>query len=189
VMAACLAAYTNGITLNTIRLALKTFIPSVETTPGRLNMFDFNDFKVMLDYAHNPHGLRALGKFVRSFDVSRRIGVIAGVGDRRDEDIIAVGEEAARIFDEVIIRLDEDLRGRTEEELIELLRRGVQNIDRNKPIAYTRTECEGTEYAIDHATPNSLIVILVDNVQKIQEHIKNCLKTKQLQVSSLKQAI
>ncbi|HEY0068170.1 MAG TPA: cyanophycin synthetase [Flavisolibacter sp.] len=189
VMAACLAAYTNGITLNTIRLALKTFIPSVETTPGRLNMFDFNDFKVMLDYAHNPHGLRALGKFVRSFDVSRRIGVITGVGDRRDEDIIAVGEEAARIFDEVIIRLDEDLRGRTEEELIELLRKGVQNIDRNKPIAYTRTECEGTEYAIDHATPNSLIVILVDNVQKIQEHIKNCLKTKQLQVSSLKQAI
>jgi cyanophycin synthetase len=189
VMAACLAAYTNGITLNTIRLALKTFIPSVETTPGRLNMFDFNDFKVMLDYAHNPHGLRALGKFVRSFDVSRRIGVITGVGDRRDEDIIAVGEEAARIFDEVIIRLDEDLRGRTEEELIELLRRGVQNIDKNKPIAYTRTECEGTEYAIDHATPNSLIVILVDNVQKIQEHIKNCLKTKQLQVSSLKQAI
>jgi cyanophycin synthetase len=189
VMAACLAAYTNGITLNTIRLALKTFIPSVETTPGRLNIFDFNEFKVMLDYAHNPHGLRALGKFVRSFDVSRRIGVITGVGDRRDEDIIAVGEEAARIFDEVIIRLDEDLRGRTEEGLIELLRRGVHNIDRNKPIAYTRTECEGTQYAIDRATPNSLIVILVDNVQKIQEHIKNCLKTKQLQVTSLKQAI
>lgn len=189
VMAACLAAYTNGITLNTIRLALKTFIPSVETTPGRLNIFDFDGFKVMLDYAHNPHGLRALGKFVRSFEVSRRIGVITGVGDRRDEDIIAVGEEAARIFDEVIIRLDEDLRGRTEEELIELLRRGVQNIDRNKPIAYTRTECEGTEYAIDRATPNSLIVILVDNVQKIQEHIKNCLKTKQLKLSSLKQAI
>lgn len=189
VMAACLAAYTNGIALNTIRLALKTFIPSVETTPGRLNMFEFNDFKVILDYAHNPHGLRALGKFVRSFDADRRIGVITGVGDRRNEDIIAVGEEAARIFDEVIIRLDEDLRGRSEEELIELLRTGVQNVDRDKPIAYTRTECEGTEYALQRATPGCLIVILVDNVQKIQEHIKNCLQPRKMQELALQETV
>jgi cyanophycin synthetase len=188
VMAACLAAYTNGITLNTIRLALKTFVPSVETTPGRLNMFDFDEFKVMLDYAHNPHGLRALGKFIRSFDVTRKIGVITGVGDRRDEDIIAVGEEAAKIFDEVIIRMDEDLRGRTEEEMIELLRKGVLNVDKNKPIAYTRTECEGTEYAIDHAPAGSLVVVLVDDVRKIQDHIKNCLEKRLRERQSLRQA-
>jgi cyanophycin synthetase len=175
VMAACLAAYTNGITVNTIRLALKSFIPSVETTPGRLNMFEFDEFKVMLDYAHNPHGLRALGKFIKSFDVTSRTGVITGVGDRRDEDIIAVGEEAARIFDEIVIRLDDDLRGRNADELVALLTKGIQNIDASKPIAFTHTECEGTEYAIRHAKKGSLIVILVDDVQKIQDHIKNCL--------------
>jgi cyanophycin synthetase len=189
-MAASLAAYTNGIKLNTIRLALKTFIPSVETTPGRLNIFEFPDFKVVLDYAHNPHGIRALGKFIKKFEEMPKIGVITGVGDRRDEDIIAVGEEAARIFDEVIIRLDEDLRGRSEEDLVALLSKGVHNINPNIPIAFARTECEGTEYAIERAQPGSLIVVLVDNVQKIQDHIKNCLKTKLMQVQDgMRQAI
>jgi cyanophycin synthetase len=171
VLAACLAAYTNRIKLSTIRKALRSFIPSPETTPGRINIYDFQDFQVIVDYAHNPHGVKALGKFIKTFDASVKVGVITGVGDRRDEDIIALGEEAAKVFDEIIIRHDDDLRGRTPEEMDRLLTTGVHRVDRNKPISYYWCECDAVIRAMQNVKPQSLIVVLIDNIKKVTECI------------------
>jgi cyanophycin synthetase len=168
-LAAMLAAYTNNIRLSTIRKALQTFIPSSETTPGRANIFELNDCRVMLDYAHNPHGIKALGRFINSFDLNPKIGVITGVGDRRDEDIIALAEEAARIFDEIIIRHDEDLRGRTHEEMDQLLTTGIRKIDPAKPLQFIWGECDAVEYAILHRKPGSLIVVLVEDYRAVTQ--------------------
>ncbi|HEU4470982.1 MAG TPA: cyanophycin synthetase [Flavisolibacter sp.] len=177
VLSACLAAYTSGIKLSTIRQSIRSFVPSSETTPGRINMFSFEDFTVMLDYAHNAHGLRALGKFIKTFDASTRIGVITGVGDRRDQDIMAIGEEAARVFDEIIIRHDEDLRGRTVEEVETLITKGIVRVNPDIPITYSLPECESVHYAIEHARPEALIVILTDNIKAVtdcvREHQRN----------------
>lgn len=170
-MAAALAAYTNRIKLSTIRQALRSFTPSHETTPGRMNVFEFGDFNVILDYAHNPHGVRAMGGFINSFEARTRVGIITGVGDRRDEDIIALGEEAARIFDEIIIRHDEDMRGRTIEEVEDLITRGVVNVNPDIPITYSMAECEAVSHAIDHAVPNSVIVVFTENIAKVTECI------------------
>src|ERR1035437_957759 len=103
VLAAILATYVQDFKTEDIRQALQTFVPSPALTPGRMNMFHFHNFSVMIDYAHNTHGLMALGKFVKTVDASVKVGIIAGVGDRRDEDIISLGEAAANIFDEIII--------------------------------------------------------------------------------------
>lgn len=172
-LAASLAAYTNGISLNVIQQALKTFVPSVETTPGRLNIFEFTNFKLLLDYAHNPHGVKALGRFVNSFEDARKVGVITGVGDRRDEDIIALGEEAARIFDEIVIRHDEDLRGRAAQEIDTLLTTGIKNINPNIPIVYHTNECKAVEFAISRARPGDLVVVLIDDVSDAVSCIKH----------------
>ena len=169
VLAATLAAYTNRIKLNTIREVLRNFVPSYETTPGRLNVFDFGDFNVVLDYAHNPHAVKAIGKFVNSFNAKTRIGIITGVGDRRDEDIIALGEESARIFDQIIIRHDDDMRGRTIEEVENLVTKGIVNINPAIPITYSMAECEAVEYAISHAVHDSIIVVLTENIKKVTE--------------------
>jgi cyanophycin synthetase len=170
-LAACLAAYTNRIKLNTIREVLRTFTPSHETTPGRVNVFDFGDFTIVADYAHNPHAVKAMGKFINSFGAKRKVGIITGVGDRRDEDIIALGEESARIFDEVIIRHDDDMRGRSVEEVENLLTIGLVKVKAGIPIIYSMAECEAVDYAIDHATPNSLIVVLTEKIKKVTECI------------------
>lgn len=164
-LAASLAAYTTKIKLGTIREALRSFVPSKDSTPGRINIYEFNDFTVLLDYAHNPHGVRALGKFVKTFEATTRIGIITGVGDRRNEDIIALGEEAAKIFDEIIIRYDDDMRGRTREELDSLLVAGIRRVNFNTPIAYFGHECEAVEKALQLRKPGSLIVMLIDKVQ------------------------
>ena len=171
-MAASLAAYTTGINMSTIRQALRTFVPSSETTPGRLNIFEFNDFSVMVDYAHNPHGVRALGKFIKSFDAPVKVGIVTGVGDRRDEDIIALGEEAARIFDEIIIRHDKDMRGRTVEEVEDLVTKGIVKVNPAIPITYSLAECESVAYALEHAHENSLIVVLTDDIASVS----NCVR-------------
>lgn len=170
-LAASLAAYTQKIRLGTIRDALRQFVPSKESTPGRFNIFEFSDATVLLDYAHNPHGVRALGGFAKSFDASARIGVITGVGDRRDEDIVALGEEAAKIFDEIIIRHDEDMRGRTYEELIGLLTTGIHRVDAGIPISCFGQECEAVEKALQERKPKSLIVVLSDNIQGVTDCI------------------
>jgi cyanophycin synthetase len=171
VLAATLAAYTNRIKLNTIREVLKTFVPSHETTPGRLNVFDFGDFNVIVDYAHNPHAVKAVGKFINAFNAKTKVGIVTGVGDRRDEDIIALGEESARIFHEIIIRHDDDMRGRTIEEVENLITRGIVNVNPDIPITYSLAECEAVDYAIEHAVPGSAIVVLTDNIKKVTECI------------------
>lgn len=188
-LAAALAAYTTKIKLGTIREALRSFVPSKESTPGRINIFEFNDFTVLMDYAHNPHGVRALGKFVKTFDATTKIGVITGVGDRRDEDITAMGEEAAKVFNEIIIRHDDDMRGRTYEELDRLLTTGIRRVNPHIPIAYFGNECDAVERALQLRKPKSLIVVLIDNVQAVTECIMRYQKMDQQEFMSIKRAV
>jgi cyanophycin synthetase len=188
VLAASLAAYTNNIKISTIRKALQTFLPGNENTPGRMNIFDFNDCSVILDYAHNPHGVRALGRFIKTVNAKTKVGIITGVGDRRDEDIITLAEEAARIFDEIIIRHDKDLRGRTHEEMDRLLTTGIRRVDASKPVSYCWCECAAVENAISNRKPQSLIVVLIEDFASVQACVKRCQEQEQLGMVSFKKA-
>ncbi len=113
ILPAVLAANVRGIGIEDMKIALETFIPSATQTPGRLNLFQFENFSILLDYAHNPAGMRALQQFTDSFDATEKIGIIAGVGDRREEDTNELGSIAAEMFDEIIIRQDKNLRGKS----------------------------------------------------------------------------
>jgi cyanophycin synthetase len=176
VLAASLAAYTSKINLNSIAQTLRTFVPSSETTPGRMNVFRFSNFTAISDYAHNPHALQALGQVVLSFPATVRTGILAGVGDRREEDIIEFSEEAARIFDRIIIRQDKDLRGRTAEEINRIVLKGIHNIDPRKPVQFIADESEAVDHAIQHAIANSLIVFLSDKVEEVADRLNYYLR-------------
>jgi cyanophycin synthetase len=172
VLAATLAAYVQDFKTEDIRQALQTFTPSPALTPGRMNMFHFRNYSVMIDYAHNTHGLNAIGKFLKSVEATAKVGIIAGVGDRRDEDIISLGVAAGNIFDEIIIRQDKHLRGRTEEEIIALMTQGIHQVDPNKKITVIKKESLAIEYAINNAIKDSFIVITSDVVPDALEQIK-----------------
>ncbi len=172
VLAATLAAYVQDFKTEDIRQALQTFVPSPAQTPGRMNMFHFRNFSVMLDYAHNTHGFKALGKFLASVEASVKVGIIAGVGDRRDEDIVSLGEAAANIFDEIIIRQDKHLRGRTEEDIIALMTKGIHSVDPNKKISVIKKEPEAIDYAMQNARKDSFIVITSDVIPDALEQVK-----------------
>jgi cyanophycin synthetase len=168
---AVLAGFLRGFKVEDIRLALETFIPSPTQTPGRMNMFQFKNFTVMVDYAHNPAGFQAIARFLDKIDSKPKVGIIAGVGDRRDEDIIQLGSIASQMFDEVIIRQDKNLRGRSEKEIIDLMREGIHSEDANKKIKVIPSEHEAIEYAIKNAKKGSFIVICSDVVPDALDQI------------------
>lgn len=145
-----------------MKAALVTFIPSASQTPGRLNLFEFENFTILLDYAHNPAGMRALQKFIDKLECTVKVGIIAGIGDRREEDNNEMGSIAAEMFDEIIIRQDKHLRGKTEEELIKMLDTGIKAKDPNKKITIIPSEKEAITYAVTNAKKGSLVVLCSD---------------------------
>jgi len=172
VLAAVLAAHIQGISIEDIKAALETFIPSASQTPGRLNLFEFNDFTILLDYAHNPAGMRALQKFTDNLDATVKVGIIAGIGDRRVEDNNEMGGIAAEMFDEIIIRQDKRLRGKTEEELIKMLNDGIIAKDPNKKTTIIPSEKEAITYAVKNAVKGSLIILCSDVIPDALDLVK-----------------
>ncbi len=172
VLPAVLTGYLNGFSLDDIKVALESFIPSPSQTPGRLNMFNFKDYQILLDYAHNPAGLRALKNMVEKMEGSPKVGIIAGIGDRRDEDNMEIGKIAAEMFDEIIIRQDKHLRGKTEQELIGMLNDGIKSVNPDKKVTIIPSEKEAITYAVKNATKGSLIVLCSDVVPDALDLVK-----------------
>jgi len=164
VLPAVLTGYIRGFSIEDLKVSIESFIPSPAQTPGRLNMFRFKEFNLLLDYAHNPAGLRALHELTKKMKGSPKVGMIAGIGDRRPEDNMEVGAVAAEMFDEIIIRQDKHLRGKTEEELIEMIHSGIKSVDPNKPVKIIPSEEEAITYAITNAKKGSLLVFCTDVV-------------------------
>jgi len=171
---AMLAAYLfKDVSVEDLRTALSTFEPSPSQTPGRLNLFEFRKFKFLVDFAHNPAGLELLGDFVSKLDAEPKVGIISGTGDRRDEDIKELGRISAKYFDEIIIRQDKNLRGRTAEEIVNLLVEGINELEAKEiPVNIIYKEKDAIMYAYDNAKPGSLITIMCDVVAEALDLIK-----------------
>lgn len=170
---AVLSAYLfRDITIDDIRIGLQTFIPSESLTPGRLNFFHFKNFTMLADFAHNPHGLKLLCDFVSKLDYPAKIGVISGTGDRRDEDIRELGEISATYFDEIIIRCDKNLRGRTADEIIDLLKEGINKVNPSIPVLTIPNEDQALDHIYENHKPGALYTIMCDVVARALDKIK-----------------
>ena len=175
VLAATLAASVYGFKTEDIKLSLTTFIPGAAQTPGRMNIFEFSKFKVMIDFAHNPNGYRGIEDFLNSVDAVRKIGIISGVGDRRDEDIKECARIAGRMFDHVVIRQEKHLRGRTEEEIISLIVDGLKESNTNVSYEVVTLEVEAIKHAISIAEEGTFIIALSDVIDNAIDIVQNYL--------------
>jgi cyanophycin synthetase len=162
VLAASLACYLYGFGIEDISNSLRTFIPSAQLTPGRLNVFNFKNFKVLIDFAHNPAGYEAIEDYLKNVESTKKIGIISGVGDRRDEDIRLCGKIAGRMFDHIIIRNEKHLRGRTEEEINGLIIDGMQDSGRDVSYETIPKEIDALKHAMGMAEEGTFITALSD---------------------------
>jgi len=172
ILAAVSAAYTQNIAAVDIGRLLKSFEPSPELTPGRMNMFSFADFDVLIDYAHNPAGLVAIQNYLAYSSYRYKIGIVCGIGDRRKEDSLEIGRLAAEMFDKVIIKEDNDLRGKAAGESTAIVKEGIMNSPFNPPVKAIAREKKALLYAMKNAIPGSLIVHCVENIPEILAMMK-----------------
>ena len=102
-----------------------------------------------------------------------KVGIISGTGDRRDEDIRELGKISGRYFDEIIIRCDKNLRGRTADEIVSLLVDGINETKtKDIPIEIIYNEKEAILHAYNIVKPGSLITIMCDVVSEALDLIK-----------------
>jgi cyanophycin synthetase len=120
VLAAIAAARALGVSVATIRTALESIEPSRDN-PGRLDTFRVGEVPVVVDYAHNPAALEAVGQFVRERWHRDGIAVLTLPGDRTDAQVAESAQAVAQAFDRVVIYEDLDLRNREPGEMTELI--------------------------------------------------------------------
>jgi len=104
-------------------------------------------------------------------DGTPKVGIIAGLGDRRRKDNLAIGRIAAEMFDEIILRQDKDLRGRTEEEIIAMVREGIAQVKPVMPLSIIASEDAAITHAISSARKGSLLVICAGFVPGAVERV------------------
>ncbi len=164
-LAAALAAYSNGVPIEQIRTGLATFEASVAQTPGRMNLFNMGTYHALVDYAHNAASYEALGGFVRNWP-GETIGVIGGPGDRRDEDLVNLGKLSSDIFNRIIVKEDNDTRGRPRGNAAHFISEGLAQGNGAAAYQTILNETEAIETALNEAVSGSLVVILPESVTR-----------------------
>jgi cyanophycin synthetase len=187
-LAAAGAAFAAGAPLHDIRQGLRTFTTSYYLSPGRMNMLDIHNISVVVDYCHNSPGMRMLGDFVESYTAQKagqaelgkasRIGLIASPGDRRDDDMRELGHIAAGSFDVVVVREDDQLRGRVAGVTAELVAQGArarmaEGTARCRQVEIVLDELTAVRHCMARANPGDLVVLCVDKHATVIGELEN----------------
>jgi len=174
-MFAAALAHALGKSLDDIRHGLRTFDTTFFQAPGRMNVYDEHPFRVILDYGHNPAAMGAVCQLVDRLDVSgRRICVLGAPGDRRDEDILAIADETASHVDHFICKPDDNLRGRSQDEVAGMLQGRLveRGVDAGSVEVIT-DEQDAVNSALGMAQEDDLVVIFGDNITRCWKQIIN----------------
>ncbi len=167
-MFAAVMAYAMGVKVENIRQGLRTFDTSYFQVPGRTNVFDKLPFKVILDYGHNPAAVQAMADLVTRLECNgRRVCVLSAPGDRRDEDIRAIARIAGKAFDYLVLRRDDDLRGRGSDEVPrmmekELLASGFSP----ENMVVIPDEQAAIDAALQHGKRGDLMLVFADKISR-----------------------
>ncbi|MBX3296159.1 MAG: cyanophycin synthetase [Acidobacteria bacterium] len=164
VLAATLACFVHGVSIEDIRVGLTTFNAGTAQTPGRLNFTEVGHVTVLMDYAHNPSGFQGLTKFISRLPNKYRTVVMNVPGDRRDEDIREMGEIAGNNFDRIVIRAGNYLRGREAVDIAALIQEGIARSEGEPQVRVIPESRDAIHHAIKNGRKGELVVTLADVV-------------------------
>lgn len=163
-----------GATLADIRAGLTSM--SQQANPGRGNLHDIGGRKVLVDFAHNPHAMRAVLEMSRAMPAKRRVLCFGQAGDRPDELIQELVREAWAIgLERVIVsELADYYRGRAPGAVYtliydELLKCGADPAQ----IEHHDQELDSLAAALAWANPGDLVIMLaLGDSEAVREHLK-----------------
>jgi cyanophycin synthetase len=169
-LAAAAAAHGIGMRWDEIADGLRTFETGFAQNPGRFNVTSGPGFTTIVDYAHNPEAMRALGEAVTALrtPAGRTIGMVSTPGDRRDEDIREIGGIAAGIFDLLVFRELPDGRGREPGDVLALLEEGARAAGADDArIVIVPDEFAAASTALALARPDDIVALMPSDVDGI----------------------
>jgi cyanophycin synthetase len=172
VLAAVGGGWGLGLGFDAIAATLRDFVGDTGATPGRFNRLDYRGATVIADYGHNPDAMVALAEAVDRIATGKRVVVISGAGDRRDEDIRRQTEILGDYFDEVILYQDACQRGREDGEVIRLLQEGLVDAKRARHVEAIDGEFVAIDRGLERLVPGDLCLVLIDQVQEALAHLK-----------------
>lgn len=170
----CLAAVSALYALNVPVSVIGDGLKSFDSNTGRFNLYELRGFRVMLDYGHNPAGYEQVIKTCKKLGFNRLIGVIGMPGDRQDSAVITVGEMCADAFSRIIIKEDEDLRGRKPGEIAGLFYNSIIKNGYNKgAVTIIEKELDAVKAAVSEAKSGDLVVILYEKLEPLQKYLES----------------
>lgn len=172
-----LAAVAGAIGLNietsSIIEGLKNFTNDHSNNPGRFNMYNVGNFKVIVDYGHNIDGFKEVISSLRKMKYNRLIGVIGVPGDRSETSTVKIGQVSGENFDYILIKEDKDLRGREPGEVAKFLKNGciIGGFEKEK-IEIELCEEKATKKAMLMAQENDIVVVFYEDYEGVKRTIE-----------------
>jgi cyanophycin synthetase len=163
-LAALAAAAVLGVPPEAMARALHRFGRAAGDNLGRANLIELGGVRLVIDYAHNPHGMAALAHMAAALPAERRLVLIGQAGDRSDEAIRALARAALAVRpDRVVLKeMERYFRGRRPGEVPgimadELSRLGVPEAAVSRP----GTELAAVREALAWAREGDLLLLTV----------------------------
>jgi cyanophycin synthetase len=170
-LAGIAALYGLNLPLEQIRNGIKTFYPSANQNPGRMNLFDFQKYKVLVDYGHNSESVRALARLLPRLSQGRKIALCHGTGNRTNEQIIEYGKALASVYDYIVLT-DFDPRNRPIGETPELVHEGlIKGGFQEENIEIVPEPGGSVDYLFSKAEAGDLLVIQPDKLEPIMSQV------------------
>jgi cyanophycin synthetase len=170
-MAAAAIAIAHGLEIDDIRAGLLTFHPTPAQMPGRTNYFEADGVKCLIDYGHNVPALQALAPLVNGLATQARIGVASAPGNRRDEDLTALGAELAKMCDKLFV-YETDARGREAGATASLIHEGAAGAAASCHVETIMSEQDAIDRAFDEAEEGDFMLLLIDDIEGTTERLK-----------------
>jgi UDP-N-acetylmuramyl tripeptide synthase len=162
------ACWMAGVETRVIAEAMSSFKSTYATTPGRLNIFDELPFRIIMDFAHNPDGIKKICEFVDSQSVSgRKVVAFASSDNRLDESTRAMGRAMAGHFDFYFCKEYAPTANRNPRKVAHILKQGLlaAGVSENDTAIRNYGE-EVIQEIFDSCQPGDLLVMLMGHVEK-----------------------
>ena len=174
-LAAVAAAWCLGVPAETIATRVECFAANMEMAPGRFNLLEINGATIIIDYGHNASSLRALIDVMQRYPHHHRTAVYSMAGDRRDCDLLRVGQLLGESFDRVILYEDHSVRGRPDGEIIRLIREGLAGGKRTQEVTELRGAVKAVEAGLHCAQPGEVVLIQADTIDETMDFLREYL--------------
>ncbi|TDD87688.1 cyanophycin synthetase [Actinomadura rubrisoli] len=167
-LASVAAARALGVPMDVLARALRSFEPHTRN-PGRGCVYQVGANPVLVDYAHNPAAVGAMGAFVERRWGRRGVAAVTLPGDRSDELVSETARAIAGTFGRVVVYEDEDLRGRRSGEMTRLIVEGLR--ERRPDVCHHPAgDLKGAlTSALDIAEPGEPVLLLYEKLQPVTE--------------------